>query len=167
MLEDGGSDAPLSISFRPHVRVVTRKLVTCYLAAAPHTQVFLPCTCVSGPWMVCARPVLRFLRCLSRDVQAVDVWSCNKLNSTAYLDVADDSCCGLGLAQHTLCDHYRLDHDQHDVCDKSRNFLAALALGASLLRRLSIGMDWSGKTRLQTLSRFRASMRTRLCLRYH
>ena len=79
-----------------------------------------------------ARPSLRFLRCLSCDVQANDMWSCNKLNLTAYL-VAGDSCCGLGLAQHTLCDHYRFDHDQHYVGDKSRNFHAALAFCASLL----------------------------------
>ena len=67
---------------------------------------------------------------------------------------------------HTLCDRNHLDHDQHYVGDKSRNFLSAVALGASLLRRREIGMDWSRKTRSQILSRLRASTRTRLCLRY-
>ena len=46
-----------------------------------------------------------------------------------WSDVADVSCCSLTLTLHTLCDHGRLDHDQHYVGDNSCNFTAALALG--------------------------------------
>ena len=41
-----------------------------------------------------------------------------------------------------VSDIYHLDRDQQDLVCKSRNYLAALTLGACLLLRRSIGMDF-------------------------
>ena len=67
------------------------------------------------------------------------------------------------VSQYVLRDYRHLDHDQRDLGGNPCNLSAALALGACLLLRRSVGVDCLKKTPSQTLSCLRLTMRKRLC----
>ena len=73
-------------------------------------------------------------------------------------------CLRLCLTLYLLRHFYYLDRAGQDLGCKSRNFQAALTLGACLPLRRSMGMHCSRKTLSQIVSCFRITSRTRLCL---